>query len=166
MPGFAWAKTRYLDASALVKLVVDEPDCTRIRQFFNSNTNFCTTPLCLAEAISVLKRKWAGGKIGTDEYFAAARGLVISAWGSRIELDDAGFLNLQVHTQVEQMARKYTLDLSDALQLVTILHGRYSVLGPNSASVLITADGGLAVAASNEGIRVWNCRTDETPAWA
>jgi predicted nucleic acid-binding protein len=166
MPGFAWAKTRYLDASALVKLVVDEPDCARIRQFFNSNINFCTTLLCLAEAISVLKRKWAGGEIGTDEYFAAARGLIINAWGSRIELDDIEFVNPTVQAKVEQTARKYTLDISDALQLVTILLARYSVPGPNSASVLIPADGGLAVAASNEGIRVWNCRTDEAPAWA
>ena len=58
MAGFEWVKFHYLDASALIKLVVDEGDCGPFRSFFNSNTNFCTTPLCLAEALGSLKRKW------------------------------------------------------------------------------------------------------------
>ncbi len=163
-PGFEWAKVHYLDASALLKLVIDEGDCGPVRRFFNSNTNFCTTPLCLAEAIGVLKRKWEGGQIEADEYFAATRALIINA--NRIELDDVGLVDLSVHAQVEAKAKQHSLDLSDSLQLITILHGRYSVLGPNSASVLITADDGLAKAASLEGIRVWNCRTSQEPPWA
>ncbi|MDA2925484.1 hypothetical protein MYX65_12700 [Acidobacteria bacterium AH-259-L09] len=58
MAGFEWVRTHYLDASALVKLVVNEGDCGPIRQFFNSDTNFCATLLCLAEALGTLKRKW------------------------------------------------------------------------------------------------------------
>ena len=38
-----WAKTRYLDASALVKLVIDEVDYAPVRLFFQSNVNFCAT---------------------------------------------------------------------------------------------------------------------------
>ena len=165
MAGFQWAKTHYLDASVLVKLVVDEGDCGPVRQFFKSNTNFCTTLLCLAEAIGVLKGKWSRNEITADEYLVATRRLVIDAWGKRIEIDDVGFINPSVNSQVETMARKHSLDVSDALQLVTILNGRYSVLGPNSASVLITADAGLAAAASSEGVRVWNCRVGQGPQW-
>ncbi len=57
MAGVEGVKAHYLDASALIMLVVDEGDCDPIRRFFASNTNFWTTPLCLAEALGVLKRK-------------------------------------------------------------------------------------------------------------
>lgn len=166
MSGDNWVKVRYLDASALVKLVVAEADSNPVRQFFNANTNFCATSLCSAEALGVLKGKWSRGEIQTDEYFTATRRLVIDAWGKRIELDDVGLVNPTVHAEVENMAKRHGLDLSDALQLVTILRGRYSVLGPNSASVLITVDGRLAAAATSEGIRVWNCIPGPVPAWA
>ena len=164
--GVQWVKTRYLDASALVKIVIDEGDCQPLREFFNSNTNFCATSFCLAEAIGVLKGKWDRKAIKTDDYFAAARSLIIDCWGKRIELNDVGLINPSVHDQVEQMAMKHGLDLSDALQLTTIKTGTYSHLGPNSASVLITADGQLASAAKAEGIRVWNCIADPAPEWA
>ena len=166
MAGFGWAKAHYLDASALVKLVIDEGDCGPLRDFFNSHTTFCTTPLCLAEALGVLKGKWQRGHINSEEYFAATRALIIHAWGKRIEIDDVGFVNPSVLAQTQEVARQHTLDVSDALQLITILHGRYSVLGPNSASVLITADAGLATAAASQDVRVWNCTTDPVPRWA
>ncbi len=161
-----WAKVRYLDASALVKLVVDEADSQPMRAFFNSNTNFCATSLCLAEALGVLKGKWGRNQITTDQYFSATRQLVIEARGKRIEIDDLGLVNPSVHAEVERMAKKHGLDLSDALQLLTILRGRYSVLGPNSASVLVTADCPLARAANAERIRVWNCISGPAPDWA
>jgi len=165
MAGMEWAKTHYLDASVLVKFVVDEGDCAPVRQFFNANANFCTTSLCLAEAIGALKRKWERGEIKTDDYFRAIRRLIVDAWGKRIEVDDSGFVDPSVQSRVETLARQHSLDVSDALQLFTILHGRYAVRGPNSASVLITADDKLEVAASSEGIRVWNCRTSQQPSW-
>ena len=160
-----WVKKHYLDASALVKLVVDEGDCGPVRRFFHSDTNFCTTPLCLAEAISVLKRKWNHHDIGADEYFAAAQDLMIEVWGGKIELDDLGLFSPIILASVETKARQYNLDLSDALQLETIKNGRNAGLAGPSASVIITADEGLERAASSDGIRVWNCRTNEHPSW-
>ena len=56
--GDRWAKTRYLDASAMVKLVVNEGDGHLVREFFLANVNFCATSICLAEALGVLKGKW------------------------------------------------------------------------------------------------------------
>jgi len=161
-----WAKTRYLDASALVKLVVDEGDHLPVRQFFHSNVNFAATSLCLAEALGVIKAKWSHGRISEDQYFAATRELVIGAWGKRIEVNDVGLFTPQGLAAVEALAKKHGLDLSDALQLETILHGRYSHLGPNSASVLVTADARLARAAQAEGICAWNCIASDPPDWA
>lgn len=161
-----WAKVRYLDASALVKLVVDEGDHSQVRQFFNSNANFAATSLCLAEALGVVKAKWTHGRISEAEYFAATRYLVINAWGNKIEIDDIGLFSPAGLTSVESLAQRHALDLSDALQLETILRGKYAHLGPNSASVLITADRKLAQAAEAEGVRTWNCVATTPPDWA
>lgn len=166
MSGILWAKAHYLDASAMVKLVVDEGDGQPLRDFFNGNASFCTSPLCLGEALGVLKGKWSRGTIDENAYFAATRRLIIDAWGKRIEIDDIGFVTPSVLSEVELLAKKYTLDLSDALQIITVQKGRYARLGPNSASTLITADAKLGAAASSEGIRVWNCIASSAPGWA
>jgi predicted nucleic acid-binding protein len=158
-----WAKVRYLDASAMVKLVVDEDDCRFVREFFQNNTSFCATSLCLAEALGVIKGKWNYKRLTKEQYFEATKTLIIHAWGKKIEVDNVDLFTPHGHANVEKIAKKYSLDLSDALQLETIRHGRYSVLGPQSASVLITADGPLARAADSEGIRVWNCSKGPAP---
>ncbi len=120
----------------------------------------------MAEALGVLKGKWEHNRLTDSQYFECTRRLIIDACGKRIEVDDIGLFTPSGLSSVEAMARKHALDLSDALQLVTILRGRYSVLGPNSASVLITADAKLAAAAGAEGIRVWNCVGGPAPVWA
>ena len=171
MSDFQGVKVRYLDASALIKLVVEEQDGYVIREFFHGNANFCTTSLCLAEALGRLKGLWKKGrkdglKLSTDQYFKATRELIIDAWGGRIEVDELKLFDPLIHTDVESLAKKYDIDLSDALQLITIKKGRYSVLVSDSASILITADGPLADAAKSEGVRVWNCVKEQVPPWA
>lgn len=161
-----WAKHRYLDASALVKLVVDEGDHELVRSFFISNVNFGATSLCVAEALGVIKAKWFHGRLSEEMYFGATRQLVLYASGMRIEVEDIGLFSSQGLSAVAPLAKKHTLDLSDALQLATILRGKYSHLGPNSASVLVTADAKLATAAQAEGIRTWNCIKAPQPEWA
>ena len=86
-------KVKYLDAVALVKLVVDEGDCQPLREFYYSHTSFCTTSLCLAEALNVLKRKWIREKkITIDEYFLATRTLIIACWGKKSSWMMSGLL--------------------------------------------------------------------------
>jgi predicted nucleic acid-binding protein len=150
-----------MDASCLVKLVVHEDASDRVRSFVNVHSSFYTTPICFSEALTVLKRKWTRNEIDTETYFSATGELVFG----KVEIEDIGLANPLIHNEVEALARKHQLDLSDALQLVTILRGRYRVLGPDSASVLITADSGLAAAATSEGIRTWNCLTSPVPPW-
>ena len=88
--GDQWAKTRYLDASALVKLVADEGDSLAVQQFFRVNVNFCATSLCLAEALGVLKGKWQHGHLTDAQYFECTHRLIIDASCKRIEVDDIG----------------------------------------------------------------------------
>jgi predicted nucleic acid-binding protein len=172
-------KIKYLDASALVKLYVNESGSKGLQEFFYSDTNFYTTWLCLAEAVGCLKSKWVGRqskndgtRIKTEEYFKATRELIIN-WRFRIESDDLELIDPSIPLKVEEMAKKHSLDYSDALQLITIKMGKYSNVAyksaPNvyeSALILITGDTGLASAAESEGIRVWNCTIGPAPAWA
>src|SRR5438876_12323036 len=111
-----WAKARYLDASALVKLVVDEPDHERVRTFFASNTNFAATSLCVTEALGAIKAKWVHNRLTEDQYFKAARSLVQMAT-RKIEVDSIDLFALQGLAAVEALAQRHSLDLSDALQL-------------------------------------------------
>ena len=160
-----WIKAHYLDASALVMLFLDEPGSDAVRDYFYGEANFCTTTLCLAEALGVFKRKWNRSQLTMDGYFSASERLVVSVWGEKPKLDDLGLYQPGIHSEVELMAKQHTLDLSDALQLLTIKRGYFSGLSGPSSSVLITGDAGLETAASAEGIRVWNCKADRKPSW-
>jgi hypothetical protein len=61
------------------------------------------------------------------------------------------------------MIKQHGIDFLDCLQIVTILHGQFRHLGPNSKSLLITADEELAKAARAEGVNVWDCINDSAP---
>lgn len=168
MPGSRSVKYRYLDASALVKLYVDEQASDVVRAFFNGHPKpFQTTALCFAEAINVFKRKWQKKELPDEAYFEATWRLITSAWGREIEIQEYGMTDPFVHGDVEQIAeRNPGIDFSDALQLVTLLKGRHSFLINESRSVLITGDKQLALAAEKEGVRVWYCMKGEVPPWA
>jgi hypothetical protein len=71
-----------------------------------------------------------------------------------------------VQSEVDQMVKTHNIDVSDALQLLTILKGEHSGLIHQSASVLLTADKGLAAAAAAVGVRAWNCAVEPAPPWA
>lgn len=157
---------RYLDASALVKLIIDEDDHEPVRKFFNENVHFAATSLCMAEALGVIKAKWIHNHISEQQYFAGTKQLILDAWGGRIEIDQVNIFSPGGQSAVEALARKHSLDLSDALQLETIMKGTYSFFVQGSSSVLITADRKLAVAAAAEQIKVWNCNASPLPNWA
>ena len=98
-------KAHYLDASALVMLAVEEPGFESLRSFFYSQANFCTTPLCLAEALGVVKRKWNKRQITAEEYFTASQHLVLYAAAGKPKLDDLGLYQRTIHHEVEALAR-------------------------------------------------------------
>jgi predicted nucleic acid-binding protein len=139
-------KTCYFDASALVKLVLDEPNSDIVREFVRRNTNLCTTSLCYAEAFGVLKRKWLERRLTIGDYYGAARKLARDVV-NKMRLDEVEWVVPSMQDKIEQLGTRHNLDLSDALQLATLLYGTFSYMGPNSTPVLITADKDLASAA-------------------
>ena len=164
MASVRYIKASHLDASAAVKLILQERGSQYIRSYFKDRSGFFITGFCLAEALGVLKRKWCRGELSQEQYFE--RCYVLLAYlrkPSRIRVDEIELSSLDTFAKAEEIARRHKLDLSDSLQLASVKHGRFSSCVPGFKTVLITADRALASAAKKEGLRVWNCEEEATP---
>jgi predicted nucleic acid-binding protein len=163
-----WIRAHYLDASALVKLVADDPDEVNgkdvLRAYYRSHcSSMYATSYCVAETLSVFKAKLNHRKITAERYIGYVQDFIRRIVGVNLRIDELPILSPTALIEGEQIFTKYGIDFIDCFQIVTILHGRFCVLGPNSQSILITADEGLAKAAIAEGARVWNCARDPAP---
>ena len=145
-----WMRPYYFDATALVKLVVDETESGKLRAFFARASTVVTTTVCLVEALGVLKRKHFIDKtIDENRYFSACFVLVNHAYTNprHFELDDLPLSDDNVFFEVQDLAKKHGLDVSDALQLGAMRRGKYDWTAGPSSPVLVTGDRGLAAAA-------------------
>ncbi len=162
-------KVKYLDTSAIVKLFLDETGSDYLRAYYNSHVNFCCAEMTFYEAMNVLKsRLFKGNK--KEQYFDNIRELRIMGWGwfsgkGKLEIETVQLNNVDVFTTVYDYAMKYDIDIADAIQIYAVLKGKYSVLTGDSLTVLITADDKLEKAATDNKIRVWNCRKQNKPDW-
>lgn len=164
-----WGRTHYFDASALVKLVADDPDeepgRDAVRGYYQGRRDSVyATSYCVTETFSAFKRKFLQHRITEDQYIRYVLEFLRLVLGGNLRIDDeVSVLSPIVSTEAGRLIKKYKIDFLDCFQIVTVLHGKFSVLGPNSKSMLITADDGLAKAARAEGARVWNCRNEIAP---
>jgi predicted nucleic acid-binding protein len=156
-------RTHYLDASAIVKLLVDEDGSPVLKAYFGQHSVFSTTWLCFAETLGVLKLKFLRKLIDQERYLSACEELMAHLRGQSLEIDDVGISHRSTFDEVEQLAKKHSLDISDAYQLVTLRRGVFSRMTGASRPILITADDALAVAARAEGLRVWHCLRESAP---
>jgi predicted nucleic acid-binding protein len=162
---FSFVKAHYLDASAAVKLVVSERGSEYLRAYFNKHSGFHITSFCLFEALSVLKRKMLSSELTLEQYLDQCWLLLAYLRGKPkcIRIDDPEIDSLEIFWRAEELAKRHRLDLSDALQLITVKHGKFCKLAKESKTVLITSDQSLAKAAEAEGLRVWNCEKESEP---
>lgn len=145
-----------LDASALVKLYVEEEGSDVLQRYFQDEATRYTTPLCFYEALTSLKVKWLYRKeITKDEYLKAA--FSMAAWFSHVsrQVRDLDFLSPMVFRDARSIVERHGLDLSDAFQILSVKEGFFSALAADSRTVLVTADKELANAAKQEGILAW-----------
>jgi predicted nucleic acid-binding protein len=157
-------RTHYLDASAIVKLFIDEDNSDILRKYFNDHSTFYTTSLCFSEAIGVLKVKWLYRKeITKKQYLAASNDLMASFAYESIGIDEIEIKDREVFREVERLIQSYSLDISDAFQIYTLKKGFFSVLAGDSKPILVTGDSKLADATRQEGLRVWDCMTEPAP---
>ena len=156
-------RTHYLDASAIVKLLLDEVGSDVLRAYLAPYATQVTTSLCFAEALGVLKAKHAHKHISREHYLAACEELMAHIRCSTLTIEDIGITERAVFDEVERCARAHALDLSDACQLVTVRSGALSTLEGDSRPILVTADRRLAEAARREGVRAWDCLHEPAP---
>jgi predicted nucleic acid-binding protein len=155
----------YLDASAIIKLLIIEEGSALIKKYFSEKSNFYTTSLCLGEALGVLKRKrfFERTPITEEEYLAAADYLLAMIHDQVILVEEIEISDHNTFSQIESLVRKYSLDISDVFQIVTIKEGAFSKGCGLDSLLLITGDGDLGKASTSEGLRVWNCMVDPMP---
>jgi len=120
------------------------------------------TNVCFIEALTALKCKWLRKEIDQNAYLGFSY-VLRSYIKSRIELVDSQLGDRQVWDETEKIVKRYSLDIVDALQIVTVKRHYTNVFARNSKTVLVTGDFNLARAAESEDVRVWNCMTDEAP---
>ncbi len=156
-------RTHYIDASAIVKLLVDEDGSTTVRTYHSSHAVFWTTALCFSETLGVLKTKFVKKLLSSEQYFAACEELMGHLRGRTLNLEDMDISERHVFDEVESLGTKHSLDVSDAYQLVTLKHGGLSRMEGGSRPILVTADRSLAVAARAEGLRAWDCLNEAVP---
>ncbi|CAN7467160.1 type II toxin-antitoxin system VapC family toxin [Variovorax sp. LjRoot175] len=158
-------RVHYLDASALAKLVVNEPGSDEFRKYFESESVFYTTSICFAEVLGLLKYKYSGkGRaLSEDQYLTACDELFSYVACDSIELEDVEISERTVFTEVETIARRHKLDVSDAFQIISVKKNYFSRFQNESRPILITADKQLADAARSEGLRVWYCIDEPFP---
>ena len=160
-------KVHYLDASALVKLVADDPDEEPgrdvLRQYYREHSSRYATSYCVTEAFSAFKLKFRRGKITEDQYIKYVKKFIDGVIGANLRIDEVPILNPLVFTEAERLFQKYKIDFIDCFQIVTILTGQFRFLCSDSKSILITADRALATAARAEDARVWEVTTEPAP---
>ncbi len=151
------------DASALVKLYVDEPRSDILRKYFYSESSKYTTPFCFFETLSILKGRKNREQLSEDGYFRATFELV--AWfGSFSEkLPDVKLTSSNGLKHTQEIANRYSLDLSDAFQILSVKDGYFSAMCDGSKTILVTADEKLAAAARSENLRVWDILNEPPP---
>jgi predicted nucleic acid-binding protein len=156
-------RVHYLDTSALIRLLVEEPGSDSLRRYCDGQSVLSVTGVCFAECLGVLKTKRVRGLLDDEEYFSACEDLVARIRDRSLFLDDASVTARELFDEAERIARAYKLDLADAYQLVALRHGPFSELPLETPPLLITADRELARAARLEGLRVWNCLNEPAP---
>ena len=160
----SFCRANCLDASALVKLHVDEAGAEIIRPYFDHEPTKYTTPFCFYEALNCLKRKWKEKGITKEQYLDAA--FCLSAWygAASRDIKDLDFTLHTTFAEAKRIAERWkSLDLSDAFQILSVRDGCYSGSARESRPILVTADEDLAKAANAEGLRVWYFMKEPTP---
>ena len=160
-------KVHYFDASALVKLVADDPDEAPgrdvLRAYYRQHAHpGYTVSFCVAEALGALKFKYLREKISQAQYLKYVKDLIREV-GNTFEIDELDILLPAVSSEFERLVTKHKLDFVDCFQVATLKHGKYRIFDGPSKSILITADRELARAARAEGARVWECSSETAP---
>ena len=157
-------RPNYLDASALVKLVVDEEYSSRVRAYVfaaEQSWRVCTA-YCFVEALGVLKRRNATGCLSDRGYIAGSRRLIHLTKDDSIKLIEENFPTMVSFSAAETLVKNHGIDFLDAFQLLSVKES-WKYLASPSAPILVTADAQLSKAATKERVKCWFVRETHRP---
>ena len=152
------------DASALLKLYVQEDGSETLRAYWRRESTKFTTSLCFYEALGQLKVFHFYREVLDLAAYKHAT-LELCAWYRTVSeiIPELNFLSPKVFFAAQRTAETHGLDLSDAFQIHSVKEGFFSKLSGDSKTILVTADKKLAKAARAEGIRVWHILEEPAP---
>ena len=144
-----------LDASAIVKLLIEERGSGNLRMALASDSpyHFEATFICLAEALGVLKRELDKGRLVQKDYFRYVGRLLGYIASEEIRISSIDMKSLPTIIEVLQVAHKHSMDFSDALTFKTMGTG---VFTGESELTLVTSDRKMLNAAAEEKIKTWD----------
>ena len=136
------SRANCFDASALVKVFVDETGGGPVRQYFNSQSPMkYTTPFCYFETLSVLKAKWLyRNELTREEYLNAAFALTVWFQASSRGIHDLNMTHPPTFYRAREIVERHAVDISDAFQVLSVKEGYFSPLVNESRTLLVTAD--------------------------
>ena len=155
-------RVRWLDASAIIKLLVEEDGSRQVRTYLARHGPFYTAWLCVGEVFGWLKAAYKHKEMTLDEYIARCEILLGWVYNSPkiSKVYDIPNMDFRQFREVENLVKKYKIDFSDALQVYILKTDKF-LLTYNP--ILVTADQTLAEAARNEGLDAWDCKRDTPP---
>lgn len=155
-------RVRWLDASAIIKFLVDEDGSQQVRTYLREHGPFDTTWLCLGEVLGCLKGRCKRRQMTQEEYLALCEILLGWVYDSpAITVHDMPSMGFREFRDLQNLVKKYNIDFSDALQVYILkTHDFLSTQKP----MLITADHRLAKAAHEDLIDVWDCTKGPPPS--
>ena len=161
-----WSTPIYLDASVAVKLCVVEEGSVRLEDFIDQKwaAHLHIMEFAFYETLGVLKRKLLRRELDRAHDPSAIAQITGLVEDKRIKIDPSFRPDSFHHVPgICELAERYTLDWSDALQIYTMLKGKWFGFRYESTAILATADGVLEEAARREGLRVWNPLKEDRP---
>ena len=149
----------FLDTTALIRLVCDEPGSRTVRALLNDpGSSLLTSWVLLAEALGVLKRKRLDGELTDTDYERMIQELFLRVQIGSIRPVDVAVLDGEARLitygfELARVRRRHPcLDAADALQLRAIEEGILKLYAGESKPRLVSADKNLLAAAREEGI--------------
>jgi predicted nucleic acid-binding protein len=141
---------RFWDTSAIVPLVVDEPNTRRARRLIDEDRGMVVWALTRTEAFSALCRKRREGTLD-DVGFERARTKLAALARHWIEVEDV----LEVRGHAERFLSEHALRAADSLQLGAAWH---HADGKPKRRGFVVFDGPLLVVAGRVGFTVLGSR--------
>lgn len=139
-----WREPVYLDASALVKLIVDEPESDALNDALREAREVIVSDLALTEAASALGRRRREGRLSAAE---ATR-----LYGVAERLATRSARSVETTPPVHRRAERLLLTSRAPLRALEALHLALAV--DVEAATLVTYDARLAEAAVAHGLVV------------